>query len=376
MSSSRKRSYLVAYLNLALPLLLVGAPAAAEAANYSFTDLGTLGGASIYSVATAINNKGQVVGYSWSTGYATQNAMLWNGTVATDLGAQTGSDHSSARGINDNGVVVGTSGYYNPLATVWSGGIAAKLGLETGWDESSGLDINNSGTVVGWSTIGGLGNKATAWTGITPTMGTLNSQYWAINNSGQMAGVSGGTVGHATLWDGTTVTDLGSLGGSNSVSVGLGINDLKQVVGWSATANGSDHAALWRPASTAVDLGTLGGDNSAAFAINESGQVVGRSNLTAGSSSTHAMLWDGTSLADLNDLIDSAAKSDGWVLVDAQDINDKGWIVGQAYNSKTHVWHAYLLSDGAASTVPEPASIVLAGLGLAGIVLNRRRKGR
>jgi len=55
----------------------------------------------------------------------------------------------------------------------------------------------------------------------------------AINNAGQVAGVSsaiggdpnGPSVGHATLWNGNTATDLGTLqGGSQSTSYNPGMN--------------------------------------------------------------------------------------------------------------------------------------------------------
>jgi probable HAF family extracellular repeat protein len=40
-----------------------------------------------------------------------------------------------------------------------------------------------------------------------------------------------------------SITDLGTLGGSYSYA--YGINDLGQVVGYSRTASGRDHAVLW-----------------------------------------------------------------------------------------------------------------------------------
>jgi probable HAF family extracellular repeat protein len=45
---------------------------------------------------------------------------------------------------------------------------------------------------------------------------------------------------HAFLWDGTTLQDLGALGGP--FSQGLAINDAGQVTGVSLTADGSFHA--------------------------------------------------------------------------------------------------------------------------------------
>ncbi len=96
---------------------------------------------------------------------------------------------------------------------------------------------------------------------------------WAkgINNAGQVVGVSGGLKygvqipvesdggGHATIWNGTTPTDLGTLLGGHT-SRATGINDSGQVVGYSDYDGSpfSTHATIWN-GTTPTDLGTLGG---------------------------------------------------------------------------------------------------------------------
>ena len=79
----------------------------------ALVDIGTLGGADSFS--QGINAMGQVVGFSSLADNATQHAFLWtpdeaNGTTGTmiDLGVLGGS-YSIAYGINDLGVVVGSS---------------------------------------------------------------------------------------------------------------------------------------------------------------------------------------------------------------------------------------------------------------------------
>ena len=96
------------------------------------------------------------------------------------------------------------------------------------------------------------------------------------------AGVGFGTnasaqVRHSYLIDlnSRTVTNLGTLGGDESVA--LGINDAGQVVGNSHTVGLSVfHAFITGPNGTDMrDLGTLGGSLSNASAISEAGQVAG-----------------------------------------------------------------------------------------------------
>ncbi|MEO7861227.1 MAG: DUF3466 family protein, partial [Nitrospirales bacterium] len=69
------------------------------------TDLGTLGGKEI--VATAINNSGQVIGYS-STYRDETHAFLYLQDQMVDLGTLGGTE-SRANSINDRGQVVGSA---------------------------------------------------------------------------------------------------------------------------------------------------------------------------------------------------------------------------------------------------------------------------
>lgn len=58
------------------------------------------------------------------------------------------------------------------------------------------------------------------------------------------------------------------------------------------------------------------------------------------------------------------------MLTSASDINDSGWIVGNAYNSKTNETRAFILSP-----VPEPETyaMLMAGLGLMGWLVRRKK---
>ena len=103
------------------------------------------------------------------------------------------------------------------------------------------------------------------------------------------------------------------------------------------------------------DLGALGGSWAEGDAINNSDQIVGYSD-TSGSSNPHAFRWtSSTGMVDLNTLIDPR---NGWVLNFASGINDAGQICGGGTIGGQS--HAFLLTP-----IPEPSSIVLAGLAAA-----------
>jgi len=378
-------------------LLSVGVTPLANAANavYIFSDLGTLGGN--YSSANAINNADQVAGYSTTTGNAAQ-ATVWNGATATDLSTLTaigigtlGGRTSGATAINNTGQVVGYSATTGGAthATLWSGGTTTDLGT-LGGHYSAASSINNNNQVAGssYTTVTDAYNNqvyhATLWTAGTAatitdlgTLGGNNSNAFAINKAGQVAGFSDTTVGspdqHATLWSGGNITDLGTLGGHYSAATG--INNAGQVAGYSTTAgDAAQYATLWNVnGKTITSLDTLGGQ-AFASAINNAGQVAGWSYTTGNPYDSHATLWNvnGTAATDLNSLLSSKAINAGWLLTSANGINDNGWIVGDAINNITGQQHGFLLS---VATVPEPETyaMLLAGLGLLGFTAWRRK---
>jgi probable HAF family extracellular repeat protein len=98
-----------------------------------------------------------------------------------------------------------------------------------------------------------------------PCQPTILSQANGINDRGDIVGWSNlGTYGgeHATIWNGTTPTDLGTLGGFDQSipSVATSINNRGDVVGWSGTATSNDpQATIWNGGGTPIALGTLPG---------------------------------------------------------------------------------------------------------------------
>jgi probable HAF family extracellular repeat protein len=205
--------------------------------------------------------------------------------------------------------------------------------------------INNVGQVVGASNFNG--SNATLWNGTTATnLGTLGgiaSRANAINDSGQIVGYSyiGNNTIHATVWNGNVISDLGTLGGV--LSIANDINNRGQIVGISGVVNpngGGDNgsAVLWAN-STLTNLGTLGSPSYAsANGINDLGQIAGESNLI-NNSATRATLWNGGTLTDLGALAGGTSF--------ANSINNAGQVVGYSYlTNNTNSMRATLWEGG------------------------------
>lgn len=181
------------------------------------------------------------------------------------------------------------------------------------------------------------------------TLGGASSRGMAMNVQGHVAGVSQTASGaeHAFRWADGEMTDLGTLGGTTS-KVGhftdilpvlqrteSTLNAWGDVVGWSTTASGAEHAVLWRNGRT-IDLGTLGGTNSRAAAINELGQVVGWAETASGQ--RHAFLWQAGRMVDLGALDMSAPGSSS----EAVDVNNRGQVLGSS-GGEAVLWAVPLL---------------------------------
>ena len=223
---------------------------------------------------TAINNRGEVVGYSTafdpSQGTSVR-AFLWDSGTTTDLGRiSTISPFSFARDINDRGDIVGGDGMGN--AYLWSGGAWTWLGFP-----GQANHINKFGVVGG---------------------------TWSPDNVNL----------HGIIFRDGVLTDVGTFGGSFSQVDGL--NDKSVAVGRAMLADGSIHPFVYQDGML-KDIGTLGGRFGAALDINSHGEVVGAAADAAGQ--VHAFIYDGV----LRELLPGAATQS-----QATRINDQGTVIG------------------------------------------------
>jgi probable HAF family extracellular repeat protein len=311
--------------------------------NGTSTDLGTLGGST--SVGNALNNFGQVVGYSSSIGDTEYHGFLGIGQTLFDLGT-LGGTVSSASAISDAGHVTGyshISGVSVDYHAFLKPNNGSMLDLGTlGGGTSSGAAVNNLGHVAGDSALpGDFANHAFLHNGVMRDLGTLGGSYSsaaALNDNGWVTGEStlaDESQTHAFLYNGTTLLDLGTLGGT--YSSGYAINDSGVVIGDSALAGDSDYHGFIFRNSVLTDLGTLGGGFSSSWMINNASQVVGVSANSAGQ--RHAFVWANGVMVDLNSVLPAGS---GWELTGAYFINDNGQIAGDGLYQGQPSW--YLLT--------------------------------
>ncbi len=317
----------------------------------------------------ALNEQGQVVG-----GYSS-HAFLWDNGKQTDLGALPVRDGdglddtlSVAYGINNRGVVVGSSGSFGPIfmsgLQVARGFITGKSGMHQLTNDVSVFPyaINDAGQIVGLNAYRGFFYTQ----GQMIPIGTLShvpngnrSTARNLNSRGQVIGWS--TVGtlhvarydqlatHAFLWQrhgkSGQMRDLGTLPGWVN-SYAYGINHQGEITGSVSDAGGDTGgferasrtaAFLWRSGKM-ISLGTLSGSrNSAAFGINDSTAIVGASD-------NRAFFWEQGRMLDLNAALPAAS---GWTLEAARAINNRGQIIGSGtLNGQAHM---FLLTPSARS---------------------------
>ena len=276
-----------------------GAPSRTGALSYAITDLGTLGG--VRSAAWALNTNGDVVGSSTRSD-GSQRAYVFREGTMREL-PLPGSMASEATGINDVGQIVGV--------------IEKSDATRRGFVYSTIDDVLS---------VDPVGSSATI--------------PQAINNRGHVTGSlfpfppDSIQPMRAYLTDGHNGRDLGTLSGG-SISVGLGINDRDEVVGWSGLADGHYRAFAYRDGAL-KDLGGLGGGSSQALWINANGQIVGTADAPGGIA--HAFLYGDGRMQDIGGL-------PGFAFSCAFGINASGQVVGGADQGAT-VGHAWLWADG------------------------------
>lgn len=144
------------------------------------------------TVATAINNSGQIVGTYTTVSLTPQksNGFIYNGSTFTTLNIP-GAVLTQPKGINTSGQVVGYYQSPSEHGFLQSGGTFTTFDYP-GATYTDFLSINDSGTITG---VAGIGGSAVCFVYSAGVFTTINTSAYpnyfcnsaAINNSGQIA---------------------------------------------------------------------------------------------------------------------------------------------------------------------------------------------
>jgi len=241
------------------------------------TPLPTLGGNNGF--ATGVNSRGQVAGYaeiatpdptcepSITLQVLQTKPVIWRDGNIQELPTFPGDPDGQANAINDNGQVVGYSGPCIPPlehhALLWQSGVMTDLGNFGGSRHNGALDINNQGQVVGTAGLPANTNlslHAFLWQNdVLTDLGTLPGDVASIGDSiNSKSQVVGGSFdvdfnGRAFLWQNGVMIDLNTLTPADSplfLIEALNINSRGQIVGYAfQLSTGEVHAFLATPST-------------------------------------------------------------------------------------------------------------------------------
>lgn len=231
-------------------------------------DMGTLGGTD--SAGFAINDRGQIAGWSFtnttpnpSTGVPTLDPFLWENGKMLDLGT-LGGTFGQAWALNNRGQVVGYSGLPGDSANhafLWdhTGGMQdlGTLGGGTGGADA----INDAGDIVGGDSRADGSAGSFLWRhGVMTDLGTVagsnsGSQALGINSRRQIVGnlldnVSGNEIGGFLWEDGGPMVDLSTLIPPNpdlQLDHAFQINDRGEIAVRGVFSNGDIHSFVLIP---------------------------------------------------------------------------------------------------------------------------------
>ncbi len=230
------------------------------------------------STAAGINNLGQIVGYVDASGVT--HGFLLSGGTATTIDVP-GANFTNPLGINDSGQIVGRycSACFFGIAAgfLFSGGSFQTIPAAPGalFSATDAQGINNSGQIVGaFETGDGRVHGYLFSSGTFTTIdfpGVPGNAALGLNNSGQIVGsdFGGGFPQGAFLFSGGTFTTIAPPGAFPPI-VARAINDSGQIVGYYQDSAGKSHGYLASPVvpfaafSAKVDINSTVG----AFTVN------------------------------------------------------------------------------------------------------------
>jgi len=361
-----------------LPILLItatiasgqGTPSTAKApqapppVEYTVIDLGTDG------VGNGITDSGRIVG-SKNFGGPQRHAAFWPkiGSLPIDLGTLPGAIGSRGFGINPRGQMVGAS-RLEPV--FWASSQSAPVRLPGLPDGSEGFasSINPAGQIVGLF-ADESGARPVFWANSnTPAIYLPlvsdqfpNGQAFSINAAGNIFGdacTADFSECHCAFWARSASTPVAlaspdsefidtDVGISSDFAVAPALNNVGNMVGFAVNPDtGETRAVYWASSSSPVVILRTSDEfpNGTAEGINDKGQIVGTAFDSSGDIGdtlhAHAFFWPSPTSPgiDLNTVIPPGS---GLQLAVARGINNRGEITGGAYPNGQPPAHVIVL---------------------------------
>ena len=342
----------------------------------------------VASQANGLNDLGQAVGTAQDTSGATFG-VLWNadGSIVRLENLSTVTNIGAAIDINNAGTIIGdvrNDGDINQAARWDTNGALSLLGQFGMGTYSSARGINEAGVIVGTGTVNGPTRQhAFTWTqddGFTDygsffsSSDTVVGGFEGINNNNTFVGTSyflGSPFKAISASE--TEPDFVELSPPGQFSAGIAnaVNDNGLIVGSQNPGSGGMLPAIFNGNGTATLLGDLGLANSdgSAEAVNNAGTIVGGisgfddSNPFDPVLLNAAFIYQDGTLYNLTDVVGDDLGFERFIQIG--DINENGVAVG--HGILNGVPQAFILRP-----VPEPAT--LGSAAAAGLLLLRRRR--
>jgi probable HAF family extracellular repeat protein len=284
-----------------------------------------------FSFATAINNVGEVAGYS-EIGFVPgasgnpKSAAFWGAAKIIDIGAEMGFTESIAYDINDSGVVALQGNHPGPFGFtagyVWNetfGGTQAGADLFYRFGGNHG--INNLNDVVGFAAAGFDGQQA--------ILAAFNGFGWNKGTEIGPQAVRAPATGNAISDGGVIVGQAGNDGVHISEAAMFTLDPGRPVV-WLDTLDDFEY-------SSALDLNE--DSMIVGFAVHYEGIVP----------ELRAVVWVDETIYDLNHLL--TRNSNFRILVSATGVNENGDVVGygELFNGDVRPFMIQHLGQGPSS---------------------------
>ena len=349
-------------------LLFIGGSLFTQAqTRYNLYDLGPIVGTN--SSAEAINNAGNLAGYTYTNGGFSAFSCISN---QVSLVSGLGSIDDRAVSINNsNHLTINslTNGQYYPF--LYNNGSLTGLG-DWGGTNTFITGMDDFDDIIGYveSTNGVTG---VFYNGQPLSLGDLGggiSYPWGINNFGLVVGSSalpGGQM-HACYFTTNGPVDLNATYASNNITLlsAEAVNNQNVLTGWATTNTAIQPFLIDTNGLTLLPI-PAGSSNAYSLAINGAETIVGSCDTSNGS---HAAIWQNGNGYDLNSLLSANAISAGWQLNQAVGINDKNQILVAGFSNA--VPRSALLSphQQPTLTITSPTNLAYIGNASGFITLN------